>query len=132
MGRAEERRRVRNSFQFDIAHGVELEGVAPGRVGDGLTREDLARFRHVGDPGCEVHRLPEDVEVPLDHRAGVDPGVRRDRLCLHRPDEVERGVHARRGVRYSQQRSITKELHESAAVAGRGLIGPALQRPRPP
>ena len=99
------------------------------RPDDRLAREHLPGTRRVGDPRREVHGPPEQIEVPLDHGAGVHARVRAGRARLiHRGHEAERGRQAALGIGQPQHRAVAQQLHESPAVLGRDRMGPLLER----
>jgi hypothetical protein len=70
-----ERDGARESLERHILDTLEAEAIIRGRLDDRFAREDLAGPRDVRDPRCQVHGLPEDIEVPLDHGTDVDPCV---------------------------------------------------------
>jgi hypothetical protein len=72
---AEQRDGIGDALELRVADRLEPEGRVGGCSGDSLADEDLARAGRVRDPGREVDRLPEDIQVALDHRSRVDARV---------------------------------------------------------
>src|SRR5262245_31542019 len=97
---AEEWDRLGYALQRHIAGPFEREPLTAGRVHDRSARQDLARCGSVGDARSEIDGLPEDVEISLDHRAGMHTGMRRQcALGAHHVDQVESGIDAGARIR---------------------------------